>query len=92
MSRSFRESYLGRPHQAIRGFYWGRKKKSARSVRYRLANMRDEENEPDVPRLVNGRWLDGLSRHRWQKPDLDFEIIRRNGRKFMRYRRNRGTL
>ena len=86
MSRSFRESYLGRPYQAVRGWYLGKKREAAKSARYRLAALVDEDGVPDTPRSGRRKWIRNGGGVR-QSPDRSYEVIRRNRRKFMRKRR-----
>lgn len=90
MSRSFRESYMGRRFQAVRGFYLGKKREAAKSGRYRLQNLFDEEGMPELPRNVGKRWIQngGKSWGYLKKGHKEFEIIMRNRRKFMRQRRH----
>lgn len=85
MSRSFRSSYLGKPYQAIRGWYWGKNREAAKKSRYKLLRLFDEDGVPDLSQTAS-RWKTEVSRL-WQKPDREYEIIFRNRRKIMRKRR-----
>lgn len=86
MSRSFRKSYMGRPWQAVRGWYLGKKWEAAKSARYRLGTLVDEDGVPDHPRSGVGKWIP-MGYGLWRAPDAEYEVIRRNRRKFMRKRR-----
>lgn len=87
MSRSFRSTYLGRPYQAVRGWHWGREREVSKATRYRFANLYDEEGTPELPTRAGRKWHRRPRRSLWTKPDKNFEIIERNGRKFLRLRR-----
>lgn len=90
MSRSFRESYRGRPYQAMKGWYPGKRREAAKSARYMLAALQDEDGVPDIPRNSGGKWINaayGLLTGGYTGPDMKREIIWRNRRKMMRRRR-----
>lgn len=87
MSRSFRESYMGMPYQATRGWCQGKKRECAKTSRYKLASMHDEDGLPDLPSVAGKKWRRGLGRHFWNFPSEGYEIVRRNGRKLLRKQR-----
>ena len=83
MSRRFRKSCLDRPYQAIRGWYKGKNREAAKSARYNLISLVDEDGVPDLPSMVNNKWR-RLGHPCRKKPLIKIhKIIRRNGRKYM---------
>ena len=86
MSPSFGESSTVWPYQAIRGWYLGKKREAAKRARYRFASLCDEEGVPDIPHIAGGKWIQCGFGVR-NKPDMAYEVIRRNSRKLMRKRR-----
>ena len=82
MSRSFRETYMGKPYQALRGWHQGKRKAIAKSLRYKLKNFNDEENDPDLPATGYKKWRHFVGMHFWAQPEVDNHILHRNGRNF----------
>lgn len=84
MSRSFRETYLGLPYQAIRGWYKGKNRERAKMTRYRLAAMVDEEGIPVLLARLSKKWRNGLGSRCWQPPQrCAYRVLMRNGRKYL---------
>lgn len=84
MSRSFRETYLGRPFKAVRGWPQGLNKNLVRKVRYKLNGLTDEDGTPDVPATGYKKWRHYVGHHHWTEAMKESsKIIFRNGRKFL---------
>lgn len=86
MSRSFRESYLGKPRKPWRS--WRKNPKPVRKLRRDLAVIRDEENKAATPQRINRKWMGYFTCRVWSAPDYMYGIARRNGRKFLLKRKN----
>lgn len=83
MSRSFRETYMGKPYQALRGWHQGKRRAIVKRMRYKLKSFIDEEKEPDIPVTGYKKWRHFVGTHLWTQPEENYRIMIRNGRKYL---------